>query len=66
MAVGEGLEDLLQALGGAALGVEAPGHDVVEELATGYELEHEEVETRLLRLSYGACQVTISGFPWSV
>ena len=36
MAMIDGLQDLLDAVRGVGLGVELPGHDVLEQLATGH------------------------------
>ena len=48
VAVGQSLEDLLEALGCANLGVESSCHDVFKEFAPGQEFEHEEMEAGLL------------------
>ena len=50
VAVGQSLEDLLEALGCANLGVESTCHDVFKEFATGQEFENEEMEAGLLKL----------------
>ena len=51
MAVLNALQDLLDALGGIGLGVELPGHDVLEQLTPGDEVKHEVVAVLLLELN---------------